>query len=130
MDRRKLLARREVFDSLTRFFREALNRSVWVGRFVIMPDHLHLFVRFSQANTGEALGGWIKSLKNSVSKELKGIGVPAPHWQKGFFDHVLRSTESYSEKWRYMVENPVRAGLVVNWTDWPWQGEITPLKPE
>jgi putative transposase len=54
--------------------------------------------------------------------------MAALHWQKGFFDHVLRSTESYSEKWLYMVENSVRAGLVTDWKQWPYQGEIQPLR--
>lgn len=33
-------------------------------------------------------------------------------WQREFFDHVLRSVESYGQKWDYVKENPVRAGLV------------------
>ena len=32
--------------------------------------------------------------------------------RRGFFDHVLRNGESYGEKWKYVRENPVRAGLV------------------
>jgi putative transposase len=48
-------------------------------------------------------------------------------WQKEFFDDVLRSSESYSQKWDYVRENPVRAGLVARVEDWPWQGEIEPL---
>jgi hypothetical protein len=45
-------------------------------------------------------------------------------WQPGFFDHLLRGSESYHEKWRYVRENPVRAGLVSCAEDWPYQGEI------
>ena len=51
-------------------------------------------------------------------------GVKLRLWQPGFFDHVLRSTEGYSEKWNYVRENPVRAGLVDHATNWPYQGEI------
>jgi len=40
------------------------------------------------------------------------------------FDHVLRSDESYGEKWDYVRHNPVRAGLVRECDDWPYQGEI------
>ena len=39
------------------------------------------------------------------------------------FDHVLRSEESYGEKWLYVRDNPVRAGLVDDASDWPYQGE-------
>ena len=44
-----------------------------------------------------------------MARELKLAGGI---WQEEFFDHVLRSSESYSQKWNYVKENPVRAGLV------------------
>ena len=65
----------------------------------------------------------MKSLKNSLSKTLREMNVPAPHWQKGFFDHVMRSEESYSEKWLYVAENPVRKKLAARPEAWPYQGE-------
>jgi hypothetical protein len=40
------------------------------------------------------------------------------------FDHVLRSDESYAEKWNYVRDNPVRAGLVKSADNWRYQGEI------
>jgi putative transposase len=40
------------------------------------------------------------------------------------FDHVLRSNESYSQKWTYVRENPARAGLIKSAKDWAYQGEI------
>jgi hypothetical protein len=70
----------------------------------------------------------MKSLKNSLSKTLRGMNVPAPRWQKGFFDHVMRSEESYLEKWVYVAENPVRKKLAARQEDWPFQGEIYPLE--
>jgi len=91
-----------------------------------MPDHLHLFAAF--ATNAPTLSMWMKSLKNNLSKTLRAQGVQSPHWQKGFFDHVLRSDESYEEKWKYVARNPVRAGLVGRAEDWPYQGEIVPLE--
>jgi len=70
----------------------------------------------------------MKSLKNALSKVLRDKDVPSPHWQKGFFDHILRSGDSYSEKWEYVRDNPVRAGLVTAWSDWPFSGEIFDLE--
>jgi len=67
---------------------------------------------------------WMKSLKNSMSKHWRDGGISAPHWQKGFFDHVIRSSESHEEKWRYVRENPVRAGLVERAEDWQFAGVI------
>jgi len=45
-------------------------------------------------------------------------------WQPGFFDHLLRNDESYAQKWEYVRQNPVRAGLVKFTEDWPYQGEV------
>jgi putative transposase len=52
------------------------------------------------------------------------VGIQKPHWQEGFFDHVLRSHESYSQKWEYVRMNPVRAHLSETLEEWPYQGEI------
>ena len=47
-----------------------------------------------------------------------------PIWQRGFFDHLLRSEESYAQKWDYVRGNPVRAQLVEKVEDWPVRGRI------
>ena len=127
-ERKPILASQELHDAFVKFCQQALQRSIFAGRYVLMPDHLHLFVKFSDEEFDVSM--WVKNLKNFLSKKLREMGIVAPHWQKDFFDHVLRSEESYSEKWLYMVENPVRAGLVKEWKDWPYQGEIYPLRFE
>ncbi len=97
-----------------------------VGAYVIMPDHLHVFVSVDDQRI--MLSVWMKSLKNTASKALRLHGTPPPHWQKTFFDHLLRSGESYSEKWSYVRENPEREGLVSKTEDWPFMGEIFALE--
>jgi putative transposase len=121
-DRKRLLDKNYVHEAFTSFAQQAVSRGVFLGSYVLMPDHLHLFVAFSSKAASVSL--WIKSLKNSLSKTLRLENIPAPHWQKGFFDHVLRSEESYAEKWDYVARNPVRAGLVKCPEDWPFRGEI------
>jgi hypothetical protein len=59
----------------------------------------------------------------------KSIAADLPHWQHGFFDHVIRRGESYAQKWEYVRENPLRRELVKNLDAWPWQGEIVTLEP-
>jgi REP element-mobilizing transposase RayT len=85
----------------------ALNEfNTAVGRYVIMPDHIHLFVRI---DPDISLAQWVGGLKRAISVALQ----TGNHlWQPGFFDHVLRSDESYAEKWVYVRDNPVRAGFV------------------
>jgi REP element-mobilizing transposase RayT len=120
--RKKILARRDVHEVFQKFARESPKHGAWIGAFVLMPDHLHLFVAFDDELI--SLSGWMKSLKNAISKTLRLAGIASPHWQKGFFDHLLRSEESYSEKWEYVRNNPLRAGLVACAQEWPYQGEI------
>jgi REP-associated tyrosine transposase len=50
----------------------------------------------------------------------KGLKA-ARQWQSGCFDRLLRSDESLHEKWLYVQDNPVRAGLVKSSADWPYQ---------
>src|ERR1700730_1258563 len=64
--------------------------NVALGRYVIMPDHIHLFVRGDRTFT---LSSWIGGLKRAISVALKLSRL----WQPGFFDHILRNDESYAE---------------------------------
>ena len=125
-ERRQILAQPIVHDRFIKFALRAVDHQVWVGRYVIMPDHIHLFAGFGPESI--SLSRWMKSLKNSISKTLRNATFPAPHWQPGFFDHVIRSAESYEQKWLYVRDNPVRAGLVRSAEDWPYAGEICKLE--
>ena len=99
-----------------------------VGRFVVMPDHLHFFCASDQRSDSASLSRFIGGFKQWTAKGvLRAAGLAPPLWQKQFFDHVLRSGESYESKWRYVCENPVRAGRVDSVEKWPYGGEIAPL---
>jgi REP element-mobilizing transposase RayT len=93
-----------------------------------MPDHVHFFVR---GDPDFVLSSWVGGLKRAMSvaglNQSRATRLPMRRkslWQPGFFDHVLRNDESYAQKWEYVRENPVRAGLVAEWHEWPYQGEI------
>ena len=108
--------------------RAAGKHNVAVGRYVIMPDHVHFFVR---GNPDFVLSSWVGGLKRAMSvaglNQSHATCLPIQRkslWQPGFFDHVLRNDESYAQKWEYVRENPVRADLVAEWHEWPYQGEI------
>jgi putative transposase len=117
-----LLAKDEVHSAFVLFaMRAEHNFNVAQGRYVIMPDHVHLFVR---GDYRFRLGPWIGALKQALAKAAALSRAKGQIWEEGFFDHVLRSNESYAQKWNYVRENPVRAGLVKSAADWPYQGEI------
>ena len=123
--RQRVLAEESVHAAFRMFAKRGhADHGIAVGRYVLMPDHVHLFVALPD---NVRLGPWIKSLKAVLGKELLSGGVAPPHWQQGFFDHVLRASESYSGKWDYVLRNPVRAGLVDDIHKWPFQGEIVRL---
>jgi putative transposase len=130
--RRPLLASSVVHEAFLEYGRRASEHGIGVGRYVLMPDHVHLFVRFGLA-AGLTLGSWVKGLKRHLDAALSAAGkeqlaLPGQKlrsfWQPGFHDHLLRSDESYSEKWNYARDNPVSAGLVSAPEEWPYAGEI------
>jgi REP element-mobilizing transposase RayT len=130
--RQAILANPAVHDAFSEYCRRAREFRIGVGRYVIMPDHLHLFVCLG-GGCEITLGAWIKGLKRHLDSALAGSGserARAPgqnlssFWQPGFHDHLLRSDESYAEKWDYIFQNPVRAGLISRAEDWPYSGEI------
>jgi putative transposase len=131
--RRQLLARSEVAGVLIEEWRAARDRHGWaVGRYVIMPDHVHFFCR--PEYDAKTLPMFIGSWKRWTSRKIHGLEGPRsattatiPLWQGEFFDHILRSDESYSEKWTYVFGNPVRAGLVSSAEEWEYAGEIETL---
>jgi REP element-mobilizing transposase RayT len=123
-NRRPLLANDSVHSAFVNFCQAALRQNIHVGRYVVMPDHLHFFVGLPDTID---LSTWIKSMKNSISKSLRELSIPAPHWQKAFFDHLLRTDESAASKWEYIRLNPARAGLVHDASQWPYQGEVAIL---
>ena len=97
------MAHRELLESRTRL-------SWIVGSVVYMPDHVHLFC-CPPRREGHLLSRFIGAWRSAVSRRLRACGLEGPLWQRGFFDHVLRSGESYSEKWEYTRSNPERAGV-------------------
>jgi REP-associated tyrosine transposase len=84
-----------------------------------MPDHLHVLVALTKEREAK-LGNFSAALKRWMREELKASWK----WQPDCFDRLLRSGDSLHEKWLYVRENPVRAGLVQRWEDWPYRYEF------
>ena len=123
-NRRPILATAAAHDTLQAEWRQALTRHGWaVGCYVIMPDHVHFFCRPSAQ--AKRLSAFIQRWKEWTAKSMIQNGhISPPIWQEGFFDHLIRSDESYSQKWEYVRGNPVRAGLATRPDDWEFQGYI------
>jgi REP element-mobilizing transposase RayT len=123
-ERHCCLANEVIHQQFMDFGKRLSQHGSSIGRYVIMPDHIHCFVRIGPS---QKFGLTIGFLKKSLSASLNKNGVNGPHWQPSFFDHLIRSPDSYSEKWDYVYNNPVRAGLVKQAEDWPFSGEIVQI---
>ncbi len=85
--------------------------------FVIMPDHLHWLLQLEQGTTLSAVMRTIKTV--SSRKINQRFGRTGRLWQPGFHDHALRKEEDLKKTARYIIANPLRAGLVRRIGDYP-----------
>lgn len=77
--------------------------------FVLMPDHLHWLVTLRVGALAEVM----KSVKGFTARQInRQKGTTGAVWQHGYHDHALRCDEDVRQTARYIVANPVRAGLV------------------
>jgi len=83
----------------------------WIHLLILMPDHLHTIISFARdIPMARAISDW----KRYAASNLGII------WQRDFFDHRLRNRNELTEKWNYVLENPVRKGLVTKSNAWPY----------
>jgi REP element-mobilizing transposase RayT len=124
--RRPILCQQGAVEVLLAEWRHAHARHGWkIGRYVVMPDHVHFFCAAGTEGPCTSLSQFMGPWKEWTAKGLtKALGISAPVWQKQFFDHVLRSRESYAEKWAYVRDNPVRANLVSDAGQWMFAGAV------
>jgi REP element-mobilizing transposase RayT len=78
--------------------------------FVVMPDHLHWLFKLNQSMKLSALMMRIKGRSARHINLLRQSNKPI--WQSGYYDHCLRNDEDLLKHMRYIVANPLRAGLV------------------
>ena len=95
--RRKILDNEDIYRSFIEYGKKNADKGRAIGRFVVMPDHLHLFLRIGRE---DKLGLFVGLMKQHLDKILKKREVGRPWWQQGFFDHLIRSSESYAQKIR------------------------------
>ncbi|MGF0236793.1 REP-associated tyrosine transposase [Rhodococcus sp. IEGM1300] len=88
------------------------NSLAWV----VMPDHFHWLVELHQGSLGDLMQK-TKSLSTKAVNQSAGRSISL--WQKGFHDRALRREEDLVKLARYVVANPLRAGLVQKLGDYP-----------
>lgn len=110
----------------------ALLRGVWadarawlLGRYVIMPDHVHFFAAATESEI--SFDHWVRYWKSWFSKRH---GIAEQRWQTDHWDVRMRNGTHFEECWEYVRWNPVRHGLVSRPDEWPFQGEVFPVRWE
>ncbi|CAI8748409.1 transposase [Pseudomonas sp. IT-P171] len=89
-----------------------VNSLAWV----IMPDHFHWLIELQEGSLGDLMQK-TKSLSTKAVNQFTGHKIAL--WQKGFHDRALRREEDLVTVARYVVANPLRAGLVEKLGDYP-----------
>jgi REP element-mobilizing transposase RayT len=114
--------RRPLFDNLGhgRIVVRAIMREAQLAEtlaFVIMPDHIHWLVRLRGSRP---LSRCVNTVKSHSARQFNTVtGRHIRVWQRGFHDHAVRNDEGLENIARYVVLNPVRAGLVKSVRDYP-----------
>jgi putative transposase len=91
----------------------AINSLAWV----VMPDHVHWLFQLGETRS---LSEVVKSYKARTAHRVNGyLNRRGALWQKAFYDHAIREEEDIRGIARYIVANPLRAGLVKNISNYP-----------
>ncbi len=82
--------------------------NVYVDKYVIMPNHLHLIVCISadgnrRTQFAPTISRMVKQFKGAVTKQI-GIQI----WQRSFHDHIIRDEKDYFKIWEYIENNPLK----------------------
>ncbi len=100
---------RRIFESVAYLH----DKRMWFPEMMLlMPDHLHALISFPWEER-QGMNRVIANWKRFVATKH---GV---RWQRDYFDHRIRSEQDHQSAWYYIRENPVRAGLVRSFDEWP-----------
>ena len=86
------------------------NDGIRLDKYVVMPNHIHLLLRFVPAEGGQSrppLQKVMQSLKSVTTRKCWEFGI-SKLWQRSFYDHVIRNETDYLKIWQYIEENPLR----------------------
>jgi REP element-mobilizing transposase RayT len=101
--------------------RHAAATGVPVYAWCVMPDHVHLILGASPSCD---IVTFVGQFKNLAQREAWRLGVKGAFWPTSFWDHFLRGDERLEHAIEYVLNNPVRSGLVARWCDYQFSGSI------
>jgi putative transposase len=111
------------------FGRECVNllkdlrdkKGLRVYAYCLMPDHVHLLAAMTSR---ESISSAVRSWKSLCYRERYRRGNSVRFWQRSFFDRALRDDADFLDAAMYILGNPVRAGIVKEFHDYPLCGSL------
>lgn len=120
-DRARLFTSLSVVDAMVeRLEKAATEHGCVVPVYVFMPDHCHIMVK-GLSEDSDSLAAMYR-FRTLTGKWLHMRGLSS--WQESFWDHVLWVGDDWRNHATYLAMNPVRAGMVENYFDYPFLGSI------
>jgi REP element-mobilizing transposase RayT len=111
-----------------------VNQEIKLFCYCIMPDHLHMLISLEENYTkkkgafGErTLQNWVSVFKRYTARITGQMYGIKPLWQSNFYDHVVRKDESFAEICLYILNNPVRKGIVATWEEYNYSKMVDHL---
>ena len=92
--------------------------SIRLLAYCVMPDHAHFIVAVDSGDVSRFVG----AVKSIVAVNYLKAGNAERLWQRSFHDNGVRKTEKIDELVGYVLNDPVRAGLADDWSEYPWVG--------
>jgi putative transposase len=99
----------------------ATKTGVPIYGYCVMPDHVHLVLGPS---VGCDIVTFVGQFKNLAQRAVWKLGLQGKLWQVGFYDHFLRLDEQIERVVEYVLDNPVRMGLVAGRGEYPFSGSL------
>ena len=119
---RAFVERSAVADVVSQLSQTSERECFSVPAYCLMPDHFHALLEGERVDAN--LQRFVRLFKQRSSFHWKRR-TGNPLWQRGYFEHVLRAEEDTFDVARYILDNPVRAGLVSRPEDYPFLGSLS-----
>lgn len=119
-ERKKLFIEENVFSVFEKMLLQELKKFDCASYvYLFMPDHIHLIITGNNPNS--EIKKCLDMYKQKTGYWLS-LNYPNVKWQKDYYDHILRSNENLDIHIKYILNNPVRAGLVEYWKQYKFKG--------
>jgi putative transposase len=117
---RLFLSHERVASTLAQFQRTSDQEHFALVAYCFMPDHVHLVLEGESEDAD--LRRAVSLMKQRAAYVFRTTFAVPMMWQEGYYEHVLRSDEATNVVVRYVLDNPIRAGLVRRHEDYPFMG--------